>query len=348
MDQSRTAARTQDKRQGTAKKDNGKAFREIAVMNGVSKLPYKCTFYSDGCGSMVHVKDSAIKLGIDYVKIPPRDQSLNEAEKVCNFMWASARTHLIKTGAPLSLMPFAVSYSMYVDLRMATTASRDYLTPYEMIKGERPFIDHIRPFFTTSHVHVSKERRQKLKKLGLSTRRAEVGNLLGFDSPFSTTYSVLLDQNRLVRSRSVTFEIGSYNSMGHKVAAPPKSQNSSGQIELEVSLPSKGVLPIDSDEEDPGHISFSGNEASEDDDLEELFQNSPVIEIENEDFDAYDNPARAPGTPVTDCAPSGEEPTPESEGLNGGYTGTRLGFLHAQEIRIRSTFSWPKSGLSMT
>ena len=30
---------------------------------------------------MKHVKDSAIKMGIDYVKIPPRDQSLNEAEK---------------------------------------------------------------------------------------------------------------------------------------------------------------------------------------------------------------------------------------------------------------------------
>ena len=207
---------------------------------------------------------------------------------------------------------------MYVDLRMATTASRDYLTPYEMIKGERPFIDHIRPFFTTSHVHVSKERRQKLKKLGLSTRRAEVGNLLGFDSPFSTTYSVLLDQNRLVRSRSVTFEIGSYNSMERRVSAP--KQNVSGAPELEVSLPSKGVQPIDFDEEDSGLMPFSGNEdASEDDDLEDLFQNSPVIEIENEDFEAYDNPAQEPGTPLADCAPSEEEESPESEGLNGNY-----------------------------
>ena len=63
-----------------SKKENGKSFREIAVINGVHKLPYKCTVYSDGCGSMKHVKDSAIKMGIDYVKIPPRDQSLNEAE----------------------------------------------------------------------------------------------------------------------------------------------------------------------------------------------------------------------------------------------------------------------------
>ena len=111
------------------KKENGKSFREIAVINGVHKLPYKCTVYSDGCGSMKHVKDSAIKMGIDYVKIPPRDQSLNEAEKVCNFMWAASGTHLIKTWAPRSLMPFAVEYAMYVDLRMATTASRTHLTP---------------------------------------------------------------------------------------------------------------------------------------------------------------------------------------------------------------------------
>ena len=80
------------------------------------------------------------------------------------------------------------------------------------------------------------------------------------------------------------------------------------------------MQPIDSDEEDSGLMLFSGNEdASEDDDLEDLFQNSPVIEIENEDFEAYDNPAQEPGTPLADCAPSEEEESPESEGLNGNY-----------------------------
>ena len=100
-----------------------------------------------------------------------------------------------------------------------------------------------------------------------------MGNLLGFDGPFSTTYTVLLDQNRLVRSRSVTFEIGSYNSMERKVSAPKKV---TWAPELEVSLPSKGVQPDDSDDEDPDPLGLSGNQDdSENGDLEDLFQILP-------------------------------------------------------------------------
>ena len=36
-----------------SKNENGKSFLQIAVINGV----HKCTVYSDGCGSMKHVKD---------------------------------------------------------------------------------------------------------------------------------------------------------------------------------------------------------------------------------------------------------------------------------------------------
>jgi len=297
-----------------SKKENGKSFRQIAVMNGVHKLPCKCTVCSDGCGSMKHVKDSAIKMGTNCVKIPPRDQSLNEAEKVCNFMWAAARTHLVKTGAPLSLMSCAVEHAMHVDLRMATAASRNHLTPHEMICGEQPFIDHIRPFFTTSHVHASKARRKKLKRLGSSTRKAEVGNLLGFESPFSTNCTVLLDQNRLVRSRSVIFEIGSCNSVERSASAP--TQNASPATDLEVSIPSEGVPSIDDDRD--SHLSAPLGDDQDSEDLEALFQDSPNVEIESLGVQSFENPAQQPGTPVTECAPLEEEASPESEGLNGG------------------------------
>ena len=43
------------------------------------------------------------------------------------------------------------------------------------------------------------------------------------------------------------------------------------------------------------------------------------MEIENEDFEAFDNPAQDQGTPLANCDPSEEEESPESEGLNGGY-----------------------------
>ena len=41
------------------KKSNGTALSRIIAMNGIHKLPYKCTVYSDGCGSMDHVKAAA-------------------------------------------------------------------------------------------------------------------------------------------------------------------------------------------------------------------------------------------------------------------------------------------------
>ena len=42
------------------KVDNGKAFTKIVALNGIHKLPYLCTVYSDGCGSMAHVMETAI------------------------------------------------------------------------------------------------------------------------------------------------------------------------------------------------------------------------------------------------------------------------------------------------
>jgi hypothetical protein len=40
-----------------SKKLNGTAFRQIVSRNGIHKVQYSCRVYSDGCGSMVHVKN---------------------------------------------------------------------------------------------------------------------------------------------------------------------------------------------------------------------------------------------------------------------------------------------------
>ena len=49
-----------------SKKDNGRAIRYIIAKEGIHKLPYKCTISSDNCGSMKHVIDSAINMGLNY------------------------------------------------------------------------------------------------------------------------------------------------------------------------------------------------------------------------------------------------------------------------------------------
>jgi len=193
-----------------SKTSNGNAFREIVAMNQIHKLPHKCRIYTDGCGSMAHVKEAAIQAGIDCQRIPPHQQSLNEAEKVCDHIWAAARVHLVASGAPDMLFGECVSYVLHVDLRTATSASRENKTPYEMIRGTVPDISGLRVWFTKAFAHVPKAKQNKLKKEGLPLIRAETGRLIGYQGPFSTTAKVLLSGNRTVYSYNVTYNPSDY------------------------------------------------------------------------------------------------------------------------------------------
>ena len=155
-----------------------------------------------------------------------------------------------------------------------------------------------------------------MKKLGLSTTRAEVGNFLGFDSPFSTTFVVLLDKNRLVSSKNVTFELDSEFQQSSKKRYSPTTS----PTELEVGIPkpqeiedippeqpeendlSQGVDGLSSDQQ---YLSPAVSEEFAD------FDDLPIIDIEE-----MENPIVEPVTPVSDCSPPH---SPESEGLNGQY-----------------------------
>ena len=193
---------------GTSKKQHGDLFYEIMVENGVHLLNFPRTVYSDGCGSMVHVKEMALRLGINYIRIPPREQRLNEAERVCDRAFAAARVYITDNPeASLAHTRFAVDYVCYMKLRMATTESREWLTPYEIIKGTRPSIAHCVPFFTETEVVVPKEKRKLLKAKGMPNQRAEVGNMIGYNGMdmWGTTHKVLLDGNRVIGTRNATF-----------------------------------------------------------------------------------------------------------------------------------------------
>ena len=86
----------------TTKVQHGESFRQIMVENGVHLLDYPRTIYTDGCGSMVHVKNMAIQMGINYIAIPPYDQSLNEAERIADRAFAAGRTHMVSANADLN------------------------------------------------------------------------------------------------------------------------------------------------------------------------------------------------------------------------------------------------------
>ena len=94
----------------TSKTQHGESFTKIMVQNGVHLLPYHCTVYRDGCGSMKHVENAAIRLGINCIAIPPYEQSLNEAERIADRAFAAARVHLTETAALPSHMAMAVDH----------------------------------------------------------------------------------------------------------------------------------------------------------------------------------------------------------------------------------------------
>ena len=192
------------------KTENGMALREMIALNGVHKLPYKCTVYSDGCGSMVHVEIASALMGLNHAFIPPHEQSLNEAEKICLTMWDDAAAIMTRSKAPEYLFNEAVSYAMYIDLRSSTTASRHYKTPMEIIKGVKPDISKLHRFYTMSYVCVPRQKRKKLAKQGF-VGRAEPGRLMGYQNPFSSTYRVMLPKNRIVHSINVTFDDSNCN-----------------------------------------------------------------------------------------------------------------------------------------
>lgn len=188
------------------KAHNHNALSEILSITGAHKVPYSCTLYTDGCGSMGPVREVALKMGINHEYIPPHTQSLNDSEKVVDRVWAAAKTHMLHTGAPDHIFAECVEMVAYIDQYMATNPARDYLTPLQLQTGVKPSIHHLVPFFTACEVHAPKDKRQKFKSDGDVLSTAESGNVIGFQGPNSKVYKVLLSDNRVVHSIHVTFD----------------------------------------------------------------------------------------------------------------------------------------------
>ena len=217
----------------TTKTAHGDSFRKIMIQNGAHLLDYTRTVYTDGCGSMRHVRDSAIQIGMNHIFIPPYTQSLNEAERIADRAFAAARVNLACTPALPSHMAMALDHVCYMKLRMATTASRNWLTPYQIIKGYAPSITHCVPFFSKAFVTVPKEKRGVMKKKGKAHLRAEDGNLVGYHDPWSTTPKILLDGNRIVHSRNVTYDMTEYKTISGKDPDPDPNRVSTAEDIIE-------------------------------------------------------------------------------------------------------------------
>ena len=77
-------------------------------------------------------------------------------------------------------------------------------------------------FYTCSFVCVPRQKRKQLAGKGF-IGRAEVGRLMGIRSPFSTTYKVLLSENRMVHSINVNFDDSNCTNK-RALPSPPQSE----------------------------------------------------------------------------------------------------------------------------
>jgi hypothetical protein len=222
----------------TAKSHNGWALRKVVAQEGVHKLPYKCTVYADNCGSMEHVAQTCVSMGLNFQPLPPKDQSLNLAEKAIDIVFHAATTHLVESGRSSKYYPQAVDFACYSHLRMATTESRGFVTPYEAIKGVRPDVGHMRLFGTIGYVVVDKGERAKHSGTKELRQPAVRGIFLGYHAIWGNTYKVMTNERlgTVVHSRHVVFDIDKADYAPLEEAILPDL----GQFEVEqpLSLPS--------------------------------------------------------------------------------------------------------------
>jgi len=192
----------------TSKAFNGRALRKILSDEGAHKLPYKCTVYADNCGSMVHVMTTCTSMGLAFQPLPPKDQSLNLAEKAIDIVFHAAMAHLIESKRSSKYYPQAVDFACYSHLRMATTESRGFKTPYEMIKGVVPNVSHMRPFGVVGYLVVDKEERAHHPGTRELRQPAVPGIFLCYHNIWNNTYMLITDEllGPAVHTRHVVFD----------------------------------------------------------------------------------------------------------------------------------------------
>ena len=319
-----------DKEDQATKKDMGVSFRKIVVRNGIHKLDYQCTVYCDGDGAMNHLKREAIKMGINYVPIPPYSQSLNKAERVVDLAFAAARTYIVETGLPPQFTATALAYVCHMHVRMATNALRDHLTPLEMVKGYMPNIGEMMPFGTTAHVTLPKEKRSRMRSQGRGYERAETGIFIGYQTQMVSTPKILLPENRVIHSRNVTYTL-----VGETVApegAPQASEREAAadrilheELARGIDMPQSPTKDLRSDPLDDQSLSKQAIATdARGDHLPELSQSPRMASPEPYDDGsphAEDNPVfedTNPATPEGAVPREGAKPK-RNTGLNGRF-----------------------------
>ena len=199
-----------------SKEENGKSLKFFAAEFNWRGLPYKVTVHSDSCGSMKHIKEMCAEIGVAYLPLPPHHPNLNEAEKVCNYMWAGGRHNKIMSNCPNKYAHAAIGMAMHHDMFTATTASRQWKSPYEIVTKVVPSIQHLCRFWTKAYVKMPKKKAKEHSKRHPETAGeiAYKGRVIGYHHWNSKTKTVLIGDGRVVNSIDVTLDHNDFRSTG--------------------------------------------------------------------------------------------------------------------------------------
>jgi len=185
----------------TTKRSNGIAFLKWATIFNITKLKYTPTVFTDGCGSMMHLKDAAEANGMRHHYLPANEPNLNLAEHAVRDLFDNAAVvmHAAGVGHRLDLQPAAVQYSAWTTFRCASTANRGFRTPHQLLGLGVPSIALLRPFYTP--VVVTQSRGQYVDSA--VPERGRAGFFVGFDTLLTPTLIVqYADNNTRARTRA--------------------------------------------------------------------------------------------------------------------------------------------------
>ena len=132
---------------------------------------------------------------IHIITAPHTPQDNGGAERKNRTLMEMARTLRLHANLPPTFWNEAIRTACYLRNRITTTAK----TPYEWIYGQKPSLQHLRPFGCSAWRHIPKANRNKLDS------KSEKCLMLGYE-PGSRNYRLLTKDWKIVKSRDVFFE----------------------------------------------------------------------------------------------------------------------------------------------
>ena len=189
-----------------AKSANGKAFKRVAAAWQLDKVPWPVTVFSDGCGSMRHVREACTDLGLNYQELPPYDPALNPAELAIQILWSAARASLLHGRVDPHYYPHAVQACINSWWILPTTRGRHYISPHMAVYGKPG--SYLGKLAVGTHAHLRKSIKNSANDAFHDpSLRAEPCVVLTQRSPVDPTYVVLVkrkDRYYTVASRHIT------------------------------------------------------------------------------------------------------------------------------------------------